>query len=86
MNKAITALLTALCLVSATASAKLPPPSDEAKAKAEEAKTKAAETAAKEAELLAKAQDRVAAKYIQTQKAKGTPVKVTAVAVPGPKK
>ena len=37
-------------------------------------------------ELLAKAQDRVAAKYIQTQKAKGTPVKVTAVAVPGPKK
>ena len=86
MNKAITALLTALCLVSATASAKLPPPSDEAKAKAEEAKTKAAEAAAKEAELLAKAQDRVTAKYMQGQKGKAAAVKPLPVAATNSKK
>lgn len=73
MNKrfaATVAVLGALCMVSMVASAKLPPPSDEAKLKAEEAKTKAAETAAKEAEQLTKAQDRVAAKYVQGKKAK----------------
>lgn len=45
------------------ASAKLPPPSDEAKAKAAEAKAKADEAAKKDAENLGKAQDRVAAHY-----------------------
>ena len=62
--------------------AKLPPPTDEQKAKAEEAKVKAAEVAKKDAELLGKAQDRVAARYIQQQKAKGVTVKPTVIAPP----
>ncbi len=53
---ALAALLTGLAF--GVASAKLPPPSDEQKAKAEEAKVKAAEAAKKEAELLGKYQDR----------------------------
>lgn len=73
MNKTITAVLLAMALAASSVSAKLPPPSEEAKAKAEEAKAKAAETAAKEAEQLAKAQDRVAAKYGQASKAKAAP-------------
>ena len=64
--------------------AKLPPPTEEQKAKAEEAKAKAAEAAKKDAELLAKAQDRVAARYIQQQKAKGITVTPTAIAPPAP--
>jgi hypothetical protein len=40
------------------ASAKLPPPTDEQKAKAEEAKAKSADAAKKQAELLGKYQDR----------------------------
>lgn len=55
------------------ASAKLPPPSDEAKAKAAEAKAKADEAAKKDAENLGKAQDRVAAHY-KKQKGGATPV------------
>lgn len=52
------------CAVGAgLACAKLPPPSDEAKAKAAEAKEKAADAGKKDAELLAKAQDRVAERY-----------------------
>ena len=82
MNKRFAAAVSALFLFSLAASAKLPPPSDEAKVKAEEAKTKAAETAAKETELLTKSQDRVAAKYIQAQKTKGVIVKPTPVAAP----
>ena len=66
MNKTITAVLLAMALAASSVSAKLPPPSEEAKAKA-------AETAAKEAEQLAKAQDRVAAKYGQASKAKAAP-------------
>lgn len=62
--------------------AKLPPPTDEQKAKAEEAKAKAAETAKKDAELLGKAQDRVAERYIQQMKAKGIEVKPTPIAAP----
>ncbi len=58
------ALLLALTVASAGAWAKLPPPSEEAKAKAEEAKLKAAETAKTAAEQLARAQDRVAAAFI----------------------
>jgi hypothetical protein len=45
------------------ASAKLPPPSEEAKAKAAEAKAKSDEAAKKDAESLGKAQDRVADRY-----------------------
>ena len=47
--------------------AKLPPPSEEQKAKAAAAKAKAAEAAKKEAKALAKAQDRVVAHYKQSR-------------------
>lgn len=60
--------------------AKLPPLSDEAKAKAAEAKAKAGEAAKKDAEALAKAQDRAAAHY---KKEKGIK---SAAAAPAPKK
>ena len=86
MNRTLTQLL--LCLAcagfAAGAIAKLPPPSEEAKAKAEEAKAKAAEAAKKDGELLAKSQDRVADRYIKAQKAKGTTVKPTAIAAAAP--
>ncbi|MEY4436301.1 MAG: hypothetical protein RL175_1256, partial [Pseudomonadota bacterium] len=57
MNKALFALI--LAAVSATAFAKLPPLSDEAKAKADEAKAKTAHTAKADAYLLCKSQDKV---------------------------
>ena len=78
------ALVLALTVTSAGAWAKLPPPSDEAKVKAEEAKVKAAETAKVEGELLGKSQDRVAEKYIKDQKAKGIVVKPTPIPPPPP--
>ena len=78
------ALILALTVASAGAWAKLPPPSEEAKLKAEEAKAKAAETAKLEGELLGKAQDRVAEKYIKEQKAKGIVVKPTPIPTPAP--
>jgi hypothetical protein len=64
--------------------AKLPPPSEEAKAKAEEAKAKAAETAKKDAEALGKSQDQVAERYIRLMKEKGVEVKPTPIAAPAP--
>jgi hypothetical protein len=74
-------VIAALCLFTTGAVlAKLPPPSEEQKAKAEEAKAKAAEVAKKDAESLAKAQDRVAERYIKEQKAKGTIVKPVPIA------
>ena len=60
--------------------AKLPPPSEEAKAAAVAAKAKAGEAAKKDAEALAKAQDRAADHY---KKSKGIK---TAVAAPAKKK
>ena len=78
------ALLVALTALSFGALAKLPPLTDEQKAKAEEAKVAAAEKAKVEAELLGKAQDRVAEKYIKEQKAKGGVVKPTPIAPPAP--
>ncbi len=78
------ALILALTVASAGAWAKLPPPSEEAKAKAEEAKAKAAETAKLEAEQLANAQNRVAEAFIKQQKAKGITVKPTPIAPPAP--
>jgi hypothetical protein len=78
------ALILALTVASAGAWAKLPPPSEEAKAKAEEAKVKAAETAKLEAEQLANAQNRVAEAFIKQQKAKGIIVKPTPIAPPAP--
>ena len=62
-------------------SAKLPSLTDEQIAKAQETKAKAAEVAKKDAESLAKAQDFVANRYIQAQKAKG--VAVTPTPIPG---
>jgi hypothetical protein len=75
-------VIAALCLFTTGAVlAKLPAPSEEQKAKAEEAKAKAGEAAKKDAELLGKAQDSVASRYIQQQKAKGVTVKPTPIAV-----
>ncbi len=77
--------IAALCVfTSGAVLAKLPAPSDEQKAKAEEAKAKAAEAGKKDADLLHKAQDRVAARYIQQQKAKGATVKPTPIAAAAP--
>jgi hypothetical protein len=58
---ALAALVTGLAF--GIASAKLPPPTDEQKAKAAEAKTKADEAAKKQAELLGKSQDRAVENY-----------------------
>jgi len=54
---------------------KLPPPDEKAKAAAEEAKAKAAAAAEADNAALMRAQDRVAARYIAEQRAKGTVVK-----------
>ncbi|MFN7086144.1 MAG: hypothetical protein ACK4N4_05920 [Burkholderiales bacterium] len=69
MRKLLAALL--VCCAAGTAYAKLPPPSEEAKAKAAEAKAKADEAAKKQAELLGKAQDRVAERYKKEKGIKG---------------
>ena len=83
MKKSLTTLM--LALLGTAALAKLPPPSDEAKAKAEEAKAKAAHTAKVEAYALCKSQDKVAAHVQKTNKAKaGKPVATPACADPGP--
>lgn len=58
-----TLLATVLGLGAGPALAKLPPPTEEAKAKAAEAKLKADEAAKVAAEQLAAAQDRVAAMW-----------------------
>ena len=82
MNKII--LATFVALISGAAFAKLPPLSDEAKAKADEAKAKAAHTAKVEAYALCKAQDKVAGHVQRTNKAKaGKPVATPACADPG---
>lgn len=57
------ALLLACTVASASVWAKLPPPSEEAQAKAAVAKEKQAAAAKAESEALAKAQDRVVEKY-----------------------
>jgi len=80
------ALILAASLLSATAWAKLPPPSDEAKAKAAEAAAKTAHAAKVEAYQLCKAQDRVAAHYRKSTKAgkDDKPVATAPCADPGP--
>lgn len=80
MNRPILTLIAAFALSAGSAWAKLPPPSEEAKAKAEEAKAKAAERAKQDADDLGKSQDRVAERYIREQKAKGVVVKPTPIA------
>ena len=69
MNVRILIMSAAMALTAGAVWAKLPPPSEEAKAKAAEAKAKADEAAKKDAELLGKAQDRAAANY---KKSKGS--------------
>lgn len=73
--------------MSAVALAKLPPPSDEAKAKAAEAAAKAAWAGKVDGYLLCKSIDKVAASYYKTAKAAGKetrpPVPTPACADPG---
>lgn len=71
----------ALCAVSLVF-AKLPAPSDEAKAKAAEAAAKSAWAGKVDGYLLCKAQDKVAASYYKTAKAAGKETKPAAVAPP----
>lgn len=73
MKKLIAASL--LITASALVTAKLPPPSDEAKAKAAEAAAKAAWDGKVDAYLSCKAQDKVAAHYYKTAKAAGKDTK-----------
>jgi hypothetical protein len=78
----------AAILLAGPALAKLPPPSDEAKAKAAEAAAKAAHGAKVEAYLLCKSTDKVAAGYYAQAKKEGRtvapPVATPACADPGP--
>ena len=81
------ALLASMLMVSG-ASAKLPAPSDEAKAKAAEAAAKTAHTGKVEAYLLCKSMDKVAAGYYADAKKAGKkvnpPTATPACADPGP--
>jgi hypothetical protein len=82
MNKTLFAWL--LVALSATAFAKLPAPSDEAKAKAAEAAAKTAHAGKVDGYLLCKSQDKVAAHVQKTNKAKaGKPVATPPCADPG---
>ncbi|MFN5774651.1 MAG: hypothetical protein ACK45K_00150 [Burkholderiaceae bacterium] len=82
MNKPLIAL--ALLMACSASFAKLPPLSDEAKAKAEETTAKAAHTAKADAYDLCRAQDRVAAHVNKHNKAKaGKPVATAPCADPG---
>ena len=86
MNKPLvpTLLVTLLLALSTAAFAKLPPPNDEAKAKAAEASAKTAHTAKADGYLLCKSQDKVAAHVQRTNKAKaGKPVATPPCADPG---
>lgn len=81
-------IMALLAAASATAMAKLPALSDEAKAKAAEAAAKAAWTGKLEAYQLCKSQDKVVASYYKTAKAAGKetkpPTPAPACADPGP--
>ncbi|WP_066341883.1 hypothetical protein [Azohydromonas lata] len=81
-------LAAAALLGAGAAVAKLPPPSDEAKAKADEAKAKAAWSDKVAAYQLCKANDRVAARTLAEAKKAGKPVgevvATPACADPGP--
>ena len=82
MNKTLIALI--LAGLSAGAMAKLPAPSDEAKAKAAEAAAKTAHAGKVDGYLLCKSQDKVAAHVQKTNKSKaGKPVATAPCADPG---
>ena len=63
MNVRILIMSVAMAVTAGTVWAKLPPPSDDAKAKAAEAKAKADDAAKKDAVQLGKSQDKAAANY-----------------------
>ena len=81
-------LCAAAALISGAALAKLPPPSDEAKAKAAEAAAKTAHNGKVDNYKLCKSMDAVAARYAAEQRKAGKAVKPTAglaaCADPGP--
>lgn len=68
-------ILVLASLLAPAALAKLPPPSDEAKAKAAEAAAKTAWNGKVDAYQLCRAQDRVAAQFFKTAKAAGKEVR-----------
>lgn len=82
------ALPALLCLLATSAGAKLPPPSDEAKAKAAEAAAKTAYTGKLDTYKLCLAMDRVAAGYLAAAKKAGkaasAPMETPACSDPGP--
>lgn len=82
MNKLLVAII--VSMVAGIAGAKLPPLSDEAKAKADEAKAKAAWGDKVAAYQLCVAQDKVAAYYLKTTGKDSKPMPVPACADPGP--
>jgi hypothetical protein len=63
VNIRILIMSVAMAVTAGTVWAKLPPPSDEAKAKAAEAKAKADDAAKKDAEQLGKSQDKAVSNY-----------------------
>jgi hypothetical protein len=77
---ALTTAILALLCIAGTTSAKLPPPSDEAKAKAAETAAKTKWTDSVSAFQLCKAQDRVAAAYFAEAKKAGKPASAPASA------
>jgi hypothetical protein len=78
-------LLAAALLIAGSALAKLPPPSDEAKAKAEEAKAKAAWSTKVTAFETCKAEDRAVANYKANMKGKaGDAASNVAIGAPKP--
>ena len=87
MNKPLVPTLLATIMVAlcaASAFAKLPPPNDEAKAKAAETAAKTAHTAKADGYLLCKTQDKVAAHVQRTNKVKaGKPAATPPCADPG---
>lgn len=78
MNFRILIMSVAMAATAGTVWAKLPPLSDDAKAKAAEAKAKADDAAKKDAERLGKAQDRAAANYRKNKGIKGSPASMAA--------
>lgn len=78
MNFRILIMSVAMAATAGTVWAKLPPLSDEAKAKAAEAKAKADDAAKKDAEQLGKAQDRAVANYRKNKGIKGSPASMAA--------
>lgn len=85
MKKPATAVvLMVAALLGGAAWAKLPAPSDEAKAKAAEAGAKTAWAGKVDAFLLCKAQDRVSGQYLKVAKGAKAPAPASACADPGP--